>query len=102
MPPRTLDLLCRIAAGASRMLDEAIQKLAELPHFGGIETADDLGVAAFDHLHHTLPDALSLGREREHDASAIGGARLLAHQPLVDQRLRGATGLALVQVGPLR
>src|SRR5438105_13429338 len=98
-------LFGRLYAGVGRAaggFDEAIQELAELLDLGGVEAGDDLGVAAFDHEHHALPDPFALGCKREHHAAAVDGTGFLADQALLDQRLRGATGLALVRVGALR
>ena len=86
--------LCR----GPRVRDQAVEQAVELPPLGGIEAARRSPVAALDHGHHAPPGALALGGQRQHDAAPVGGAGLLAHQPLVDQRLRGAAGLALVQV----
>jgi hypothetical protein len=80
---------------------QAIKKEAELPDLDGVEAGDDLSVAALDHPHQAMPDPFTLRRQREHDTAPVRGACLLAHQRMVDQRLRRATGLAFVQVRPL-
>jgi len=87
---------------AQGVFDEAVEQHAELLDLRGGETGDDLGVPTFDHEHHSLPDAFALGRQGENHAADVRGTGLLAHQSLIDQGLRSAAGLTLVQVGPLR
>ena len=63
------------------------------------QAAKNLLVALVDHGHGAPKDFPSSGRQRQHHAAAITGVVSFEHQPLIDQRLGGAAGLAFVQVG---
>jgi len=97
----------RLAAGADDsarplVLDQPVEQAAQRGLLVGAEAVGDLLVALLDQRHRALPGrAAGLG-QREHHAAAVARMVPLVDQALGDQRLRGAAGLALVQVGLLR
>jgi hypothetical protein len=84
--------------GASRVIHESIQELTKKFNLANIQTSNDLGVASLDDHHEAAPDAIALGGEGQHNASAVRAAGRLGYQALFDQRLCGSTGLTFVQV----